>query len=95
MNDDDKCQHPNIVPIGTYWARCTACGDSTFPLWDPQFDDGAPDPLVVERLRSHRLRRWTIALAAALVASVASHACDNIRHRHRAEATRWCVENPL
>jgi hypothetical protein len=30
--DAEMCPHPKIVPINKDWARCTTCGDSTFPL---------------------------------------------------------------
>ena len=33
------CTHPNIVPIDADWARCTSCGDDTFPLHAPALDE--------------------------------------------------------
>jgi hypothetical protein len=42
------CTHPEIVPIDADWARCTACGDSTFLLHDFGED---PDPINSEIVR--------------------------------------------
>ncbi len=43
IEGEQACSHPNIVPVDKDWARCTACGDSSFPLSD--FAAGMPcDP---------------------------------------------------
>ncbi len=42
MTDDQRCPHPEVVPINADWGRCTACGDSTFPL--SAFTAGEADP---------------------------------------------------
>lgn len=78
------CKHPRIVPIDRDWARCTTCGDSTFPISAHSAGLDAETPR-----QANRLWWWVIALAAALVASIASHTCDSVRHRHE---MRQCVE---
>jgi hypothetical protein len=66
---EPACTHPEIVPCGGDWARCTTCGDDTFPLVDPfaGIAEFAPGPSltgaevteVLAAVRTGQEHQWT------------------------------------